>query len=111
MTDTGDDNPADAITRVLEAERQARDRVAHCEAEAAAHVEAARARARRVVERTDARASALRTRVEQQVAERVTALRAEAEGIRGQPPEEDARQAQLEAAVARLAARLTGETP
>lgn len=111
MTDTGENPPADAISRVLEAERQAHERVARCEAEAAAHVETARTRVRRVVERTDARVSALRTRVERQVAERVTALRAEAEGIRGQPPEEDVRQAQLEAAVARLAARLTGESP
>ncbi len=111
MTDTGDDHPADAIRRVLEAERQARDRVARCEAEAAAHVEAARARARRALERTDARMSALRARVEQRVAEQVVALRAEAGKIHSQPPEEDARQAQLEAAIARLAARLTGESP
>jgi vacuolar-type H+-ATPase subunit H len=112
MTAVGEDKAAAAaINRVLEAERRARDNVARCQAAAAARISAARAQARRVVERTDARMSALRKRVERTVAERVAALRADAAEVHCLPLVEDARRAQLEAAIARVVARLGGESP
>lgn len=110
MEATGEDNTEEAINRVLEAERRARDNVARCEAEAAARMSAARTRTRRVAERTDARMSLLRTRVEQQTAGQVAARRAGVAEIRRQPlsPETDAQR--LQEAVARLAARLTDDS-
>lgn len=115
MVRTTDDNGAtgaeEAINRVLEAERRAGERVAGCEAQAAAELGAARERARRIAERTDTRITRLRTRCEQIVAVRVAQLKASAEAVRCQPLTEDERAAQLAAAVARLATRLSGGEP
>lgn len=97
-----------AINRVLEAEHQARDRVAHCQAQAEARLEAARERARRIAARTDARITSLRRQCEQQITEQVARLKDSAEAVRCQPLSGDARATQLGNAMRQLAARLTG---
>lgn len=103
--------PDEAIQRVLQAEQRVRERIAQCEREAARLLEAARERARRLEERTDARISALRTRCEQLAGERAAALRAQAQRIALAPVEAEIDAERLAAAIERLAARLTGETP
>ncbi len=108
MATPEEDSAEAAINRVLAAERRARDNIARCEVEAAAQVTAARSRAKRVAERTDARMSRLRTRVERRTADDVTALRAQAADIRRQPVAPETDPQRLEEAAARLATRLTG---
>lgn len=104
----GDDlDAADAINRVLDTERRAREAVNQCEARAAANVVAARARVRYLQERTDTRISRLHTCCEREIARRVAELDARAETVRGAPPGDDARLAHLAEAVATLAAQLT----
>jgi vacuolar-type H+-ATPase subunit H len=104
-------DPDEAIQRILQAEHRAREHIAQCEREAAQLLEEARGRARRLAERTDARISKLRMRCEQLAAQRVAALREEAQGIALAPVEAEVDEARLRAAVERLAARLTGGTP
>lgn len=106
-----EDGAQEAINRVLAAEREAAEAVRRCEQQAAALREETHTKARRLAERTDARIRRLRTRIEEQTAQQVAVLRVSAEELRSRPVLEDARRARLPQVVARLAARLTGETP
>jgi hypothetical protein len=105
---SGESGAEQAINRVLEAEQQARERVAQCEVQAGKELDAVREQARRVDARTDARIGKLRTRCEQQVAAQVAQLKASAAAVRGRPPTEDARAPRLADAVRSLATKLTG---
>jgi vacuolar-type H+-ATPase subunit H len=102
----------EAINRVLDAERQAREAIHRCEQEAAGLLNAARARARRIAERTDARISALHIRCDLDTAQKVADLRAAARQIPKQPVPDRVTVQRLAAAVQTLARRLTyGEEP
>jgi hypothetical protein len=105
---SGEPGAEQAINRVLEAEQQARERIAQCEVQASQELDAVREQARRVDARTDARIGKLRTRCEQQVAGQVARLKASAAAVRVQPLTEDARALRLTDAVRSLAAKLTG---
>jgi hypothetical protein len=103
-----DDAVEAAIARVLDAEHAARDAVRDAEQEAAAMTEAARAAARALADRTERRIGVSRARFERTITARAAALDAAAAEalVRHDPtPDELAR---LDAAVAVLAARLTG---
>jgi hypothetical protein len=102
-------DPEEAMTSALEAEQQALATVKECEREAAELVESARQRARSIAERTDQRIRDLHVRCVRATADRVDAMVEEdARESEVTAHEESAAQA-LAAAVARLAARLTGE--
>jgi hypothetical protein len=107
---TPDDAVEAAIARVLDAEHEARDAVRDAGDAAAAQVEHARAVARAIAERAERRIGAVRARFERKTAAEVAALDAEAADA-GTPhelgPDDHAR---LDAAIAELAARLTGGT-
>lgn len=97
-----------AMNHVLEAERAARDQAVRCEAEAATLVEQARQQARRIAARTDARLTHIHTSCGLATARQIEALlrqeTSESEIGVGTPQEQEL----LQAAVDRLAARLTG---
>src|SRR5512137_2560525 len=101
----------DAIARVLAAERAARESVAAVERQCAARVDDARAAARAIDERAERRIRAARERFEANVAREVEDLQAQADSLAAPraPSEADARA--VDAAVATLAAILTGEAP
>lgn len=99
----------EAMNSVLEKERQSRERIERCEREAAALLDRAQRRARAVSERTDERITALRQRCAAATRESVEALLAEdSEGVE-RTPMHDGEASLIDAAVRRLAARLTGE--
>jgi F0F1-type ATP synthase membrane subunit b/b' len=100
----------DAMRRVLEAERRARDAVAGCEQEAARTLDEARARARRIAERADARVQALHVRCADSLARELARLRATAKSLCS-PELDPSRLARLDGAVQALAAQLGGEAP
>ena len=98
-----------AIARVLDAERSARDSIAEAETEAAAIAERARASARAVGERALRRIVTIRARFEQRIGAEVAALDAAAAGLASPHFVNEADGATVERAVAALAAELTGE--
>ena len=97
-----------AIARVLDAEHKARDAVRDAEAEAAAMIELARASARALAERTERRIRGVRAAFEARTSETVARDRRRGRR-RGRAHELTAADlARLDAAVAALAALLTG---
>lgn len=104
-----DEDTEQDISRVLEAEQRARQAIARCEQQAAALIATARDRARRIQARTDARTSALRTRMERRCAEHAANWREQARVLHARENDPDPRADGLAAAIARLAAALTGE--
>jgi len=64
----------EAIARILQAERDAREAVGRCEAQAAARVAAAREQAAAIDARADRRIAALRARIDAAVDRRVAEL-------------------------------------
>jgi vacuolar-type H+-ATPase subunit H len=102
-----EDSSVEEINRVLDAERRARERVSRCEQDASRMIEEARACARDIRARTERRIGRMHARVEQRIIAQVMMLAAEAEAIRSQALASDERETTLEAALERLAERLT----
>lgn len=99
-------NPvAEAMNRVLEAERQVLAELESCRAEADKTLEGARREARSLLERAERIARDIHGRTEKLANARARRLVEEAGRHRDDPPGAEA----LQAAVARLAARMTGE--
>lgn len=73
---------AQAINRVLQAEREAGEAVAACEQEARAILQAAQRHAGRIARRTDERISRMQMRTSQRVAQRIGELEHEARRAR-----------------------------
>jgi vacuolar-type H+-ATPase subunit H len=102
------DEAARAMEEVLAAERAAREAIEACRTSAESTLEAAREDARRITRRATSRITRLHARCEQIAAARIAELREE---LNRDPPHivpDAADLASLEAAAARLAARLTG---
>lgn len=97
-----------AIARVLAAETAAREAVAQATASAAARDEATRGEIRSLASRTQVRIAAIRGRFARSVADDVAALDAERERIAQPTPLDAGELAALDAALAALAAELTG---
>lgn len=97
-----------AVTRVLEAERRAKQAIEGCRQGAAAFVEGARHQARRIAERTDARISAVHIRCDLDIAQRKAEIDAAARNIPTDIDLTDRDLAKLDEAVEALAARLIG---
>lgn len=96
-----------AIARVLQAEGEARDAVASCERDAQRLVQEARVRAQAISARADARIAAARAALAASVAAKIARLEAAGAALErnaGDGGDPDS----LEAAVAALAADLTG---
>lgn len=108
MANTTPDTPhvADAINRVLEAERATAAAIAAAQASAEARLEAARDQRRRILERARERIVRLHERAQARLELRLAAMEADAAQ---QPAVDAADPGRLSAeAVARLACRLTG---
>jgi vacuolar-type H+-ATPase subunit H len=103
----GPDGPggvAEAMNRVLAAERAALAEIAACRAEASRSLAAARHEARVILERAERVAREIHARTERLAATRARQMAESARGEEGgRNPEQ-----RLEAAVQRLAARMTG---
>ncbi len=100
-----DDDAAEAMARVLRAERDAAAAIVAAQADARRHVDAARDAARARVERGAAHIAARQQRHAQALAARIVRLQAQAALPTRAPPPDDAA---IDAAVARVAAQLTG---
>ncbi len=100
----------EAMNTVLEKEQQSRERIEQCEQEAAALLDKAQRRARAVSDRTDKRITAFRQRCAEATQRAVDGLLAEDSERSERTSEHEQDFSQTEAAVRRLAARLTGET-
>ena len=99
-----------AIARVLQAERDARDRVEHCAREAEAIVESAREQARQIARRAAHRSIRVQRWSAATLRQRLAELaEQQARAERDAPPAAMAEQ--VAAAVQRLAAELTGAAP
>ena len=99
-----------AMSRVLEAERDAHAAVAECEARAAALIDAAQQQARRIHARTDARVSQVHAHCALALGQQVeTLLRQEPHDSAGAAPDAAMREL-LTAAITCLAASLTDGT-
>lgn len=104
-TDTSID---DAMNTVLEKELRSREKIEQCEREAAELLNSAQRRARAVSDRTDKRITKFRQRCAEATQRAVDELLAE-DSERAEPRPGDADESSLiNAAVRRLAARLTG---
>ncbi len=99
----------EAMNAVLEKERQSREKIEHCEREAAALLDKAQGRARAVSDRTDKRITAFRQRCEETTRHEVNELLAEDRERCERTPMQEREIYQLDAAVRRLAAMLTGD--
>jgi Na+/phosphate symporter len=99
----------EAMNSVLEKERQSRERIEQCEQEAAALLDRAQRRARAVSDRTDKRITAFRQRCAETTQRAVDGLLAEDSERSERTSEHEQDFAQIEAAVRRLAERLTGD--
>ncbi len=100
-----DGDVAQAIQRVLEAERDARSQVASCRQRANAILEAARARAHAIARRADARISRLHGNYLRRIDERVAELtRADPVALAGDVSTDEKA---LAAAVTKVAAEMT----
>lgn len=100
-----------AIAHVLEAERAARAAIAQAQADGTALVTEARERARAVGERTERRMQRVRAAYDATTKSKLAAIAAEAAAIDHRDVATAADDARLVAAVAALAARLTGGMP
>ena len=109
--ESDDSHGGDAVSRLLEAERGAREAVGRCEQEAAEILNAARAQARQIAARTDTRISAVHIRCDLDLAQRLAALRTAARQITQEPVLDAATLARLKVAVELLARRLTFAEP
>lgn len=101
------EDPGEAITRVLEAEREARAAIAECESRAEAMLADARSTARRLFRTTQRRLGRLHNICSAAVETRARQLETEASGSAQLRRAEQAREQLLEGAVHRTAARLT----
>jgi hypothetical protein len=99
----------EAMNTVLEKERQSREKIEHCEREAATLLDKARRRARAVADRTDKRITAFRQRCEETTRREVDELLAGDSERSERTPMQEREISQIDAAVRRLAARLTGD--
>ncbi|MDH3314495.1 MAG: hypothetical protein OEN48_09745 [Betaproteobacteria bacterium] len=99
----------EAMNSVLEKERQSRERIEQCEREAAALLDKAQRRARAVSDRTDKRIIAFRQRCAETTQRAMDTLLAEDSEGSERAPERERESSQIDAAVRRLAARLTGD--
>lgn len=99
----------EAMNTVLEKERQSRERIAQCEREADELLDKAQRRARAVSDRTDKRITALRQRCAETTKRAVDELLAEGSESLEPKPGRERESSQIDAAVRRLAARLTGD--
>jgi vacuolar-type H+-ATPase subunit H len=106
-----DDAVEAAIAHVLQAERAARDAIAQAQAEASAIVTEARERARSLAERTERRMRDVRAAFEATTDARLADIAAAAAAIERRDAETTVDHARSSAAVAALAARLTGAEP
>jgi hypothetical protein len=97
-----------AIARVLAAESAARASIADVERDCAMRIERARAAARAIDERAEGRIRVARERFEANVAREVDALRLQADSLGGAHALDEADARAIDAAVAKLAAILTG---
>ena len=108
MTDTvSNESVEEAINRVLEAEKEARQAVENCRSDARRVVNSARVRAGRILERADHRIGFMHRLCEQSVGRRLAELRAEASRIPGEAVLEAEVQERLEGIVRRLAEEMT----
>ena len=73
-SDSATERAEQAINRVLEAEREAGQKVAACETQAAGILQAAQQQASRIASRTDGRISLMQTRCLQRVTEEIKQL-------------------------------------
>lgn len=87
------------IERVLAEERRAKEAIARCEQEAQALVAQARERARRILERADARISALHATCSLTTAQRLAAFATAIEELKGEPVIEAIHRDRLQAAL------------
>jgi len=94
---------ADAMRRVLAAEREADEAIARCRQECQAELESARLEAHRIIERAEQLAQAIHGRTERIATQRAAQHRAD---LAEQPVTVNAEV--FAAAIARLAERLTG---
>jgi hypothetical protein len=97
----------DAIARVLDAERAARERIQRAGAEAAAREDAARAEARAIAERTERRVATVRAAFAARTARAVAAAAGEAAGLDAPHLLSPSDAALARAAATALAAELT----
>ncbi len=102
------DEAEQAVARVLEAERSAREAVAECERRAERSVADAKARVAELHERTGARIERLRERMALGAERRLSALRAEQEGLALESRPDAKTLERLDAAIERLAAEIAG---
>ena len=106
---TSSDAVEAAIACVLDAETAAHASVAQAQQAAAAHGEATRATIRALTQRTQDRIAAVRARFAREVGTQVAELSAEAARVAQGAPLAEPELAALDAALAALAAELTGE--
>ncbi len=97
-----------AIDRVLSAEAEARQAMQDCNEQAEQIVEAAREDARKILRTANQRAGGLHERCDRLIEEEVRTLREQASQHRSSDELEPSDLAQVDDAVARVAARLTG---
>ena len=100
-----------AMNTVLEKERQSRDTIEQCERQAAALLDKAQRRARAVSDRTDKRITAFRQRCEETTRRTVEDLLAKDNERSERTPMQEHQVSRIDAAVRRLAARVTGDAP
>jgi len=93
----------DAMRQVLQAEREAAQQLSQCQLDCQSALEATRVDARRITERAEAIAQSIHGRIDRVASERAECRRQGSERAPTQPDE-----FRIEAAVAQLAARLTG---
>jgi hypothetical protein len=104
------DTPDDAMNRALESEQRALDAIAECEREAAKLIDSAQQQARSLVERTDRRIQDLHLRCVRATDHRLDAMLREDAREAEQAGRPESRAKALEAAVLRLATRLSTHT-
>ncbi len=102
------DEAEQAVARVLEAERGAREALAQCERHAERIVAEATARVAGLHERTGARIERLRERMALAAERRLSGLRAEQEALALESRPDAETLERLDAAIARLAAEIAG---
>ncbi len=97
-----------AIGEVLGAEAAAREAVALCDRQAEQICRQARLECKRIAQRTDARIERVRRSIASHAEQRIAALETEARACSGAPAEDTFPTSLIEAAVATLAAELSG---
>lgn len=100
-----------AIARVLASEQAARELIASARVDAAHIAERSRAAARALAERTERRVRHLRAAFERRTGAEVSALEAEVDALAAGSAPAAEEMVQLDRAVKRVAAQLTGASP